>query len=351
MKLAKDNLVDTLKGKPKKSFPGAGNVSYFNRYEAVAEFLANEIHPHVAMGALLSGGDYLNDHGPGHIAAVISRASALVGSDACKLTSYELYLLLVAIQVHDVGNILGRIGHEQQPKRLSVDLDAKMGPNAVEKRLIFDVAAAHGGDRNGNRDTIAYLPPIANVLNQRVRPQFLAAIVRLADELADDQTRAARFPLENGVLPRKSQVFHEYSKSLQSVIIDLQGRDIQLDFELSAGDLIRTFGKLGTEEYLIEEILARTQKMHRERMYCMRFLAPDVKLDRITVTVRIYHAPYNTELKKLGWRLEEKGYPGTDTTIYELCPELETCVGGARLTGAALRDLMVELTGATDAEA
>jgi hypothetical protein len=273
MKLKNQSLVDTLKSRPRKAFPG--EVAYYNRYVEVSEFLRREVHPHVAVGAALADGNFLNDHGPDHIEAVIRRASELVAFAGCELSAYEIYILLLAIQIHDVGNILGRIPHEKRPRDLSATLDVKMGPDRMEKRLIFDIGEAHGGDVNGDKDTIGQLQERANILNHPVRPQYLAAILRLADELADDRSRAARFPLEKGLIPSHCIIYHKYSEALHSVMIDKQGGEVQLEFELTVPDVIRTFRKrreptadtpgVAEERYLI---VGAGIKLQRFRRFC-----------------------------------------------------------------------------------
>jgi hypothetical protein len=89
-------------------FPRYGNVNYGNRYQSVAEYLNNNVHPLVTMSANAIDGGFLTDHGPDHIKTVILRASQLVAAADCELTPYEIYLLITAIHLHDVGNLFGR---------------------------------------------------------------------------------------------------------------------------------------------------------------------------------------------------------------------------------------------------
>jgi hypothetical protein len=322
MNLKNRSLVETLGNRPAKDFPGG--VKYKDRYAFVSDFLLREVHPNVPIGAALTDGNFLNDHGPKHIETVIGRASQLVEFAGCKLSAYEIYILLVAIQIHDVGNILGRTAHEKKPRELDRTLHTLMGPDAIEKRLIFDIGEAHGGDINGDKDTIGQLPQYANVLNHKVRPQHLAAILRLADELADDRTRAARFSMELGVVPGHCMIYHKYSEALHSVMIDEDAGEVQLEFEITVPDVLQTFPKQGGSLFLIEEVYHRTRKLHFERIYCMRFLRPDIALSRESVTVNICPEGYGKPIRRLGWRLEEKGYPDAHQTIYEMCPELVT---------------------------
>ena len=58
---------------------------------------------------------FLNDHGPGHMEKVIERANDIVSHFKTDPPSeFEAFLLLSAIQIHDIGNILGRAAHEKK---------------------------------------------------------------------------------------------------------------------------------------------------------------------------------------------------------------------------------------------
>src|SRR5438874_2173405 len=96
------------------SFPGNGKTNYFHRYSSIREHLVAQVFSHVTAGAIIIDGGYLTDHGDEHVRTVIERASHLARADACALTPYESYVLLVAIHLHDVGNIFGRAGHEMR---------------------------------------------------------------------------------------------------------------------------------------------------------------------------------------------------------------------------------------------
>lgn len=339
MKLKDNNLVEWLRGRPDRDFPR--NKAYFPPYQSLADYLNKEVHPLVSTGAALSSGIFLNDHGPGHVQCVIDRASQLVSAKECDLSGYEVYLLLAAIQVHDAGNILGRAGHEQQLRRWETKLDLLLGDETIERRTILQIAEAHGGSRNGNKDTISHLANQMTILGKSVRPRLVAAILRFADELADDTTRAARFGMDVGAIPDSSLIFHKYSAALHSVVIDLRGSTIELHFELLDVDAKRLFIKHGAPVYLLDEIIDRTLKMHSERIYCSRFLRPHISLDRIGVKINVYpsdppEARYGDELITIAYRLEDRGYPES-RSILDLAPELsDWCGRGVPLNGKAL---------------
>src|SRR5260221_6879038 len=93
-------LDDWLKRQKPSDFPKSA-APYIERYRLIEAFLAKEVHQYLSTLAALTDGVFLNDHGVDHIATVIQRASRLAAADGCDLRPYEVYLLLVAIHVHD----------------------------------------------------------------------------------------------------------------------------------------------------------------------------------------------------------------------------------------------------------
>jgi len=338
MDLKNNSLLDWFRRRERKDFAGL-KTDYVTRYGELENFLESDVHPLVSVGAAVQDRIFLTDHGPNHIATVIKRASELVASPKCKLSAYEVYILLAAIQLHDIGNILGRKEHEARPKNLRGRLDAILGDDSIEKRHIRSIAEAHGGARNGDKDTIRYVPDDP-VLNQIVRTRFLAALLRFADELADDSQRISHFALSNEAIPTASLLHYKYSASLQSVIVDLKGQTVRLHFELTKEDVKLEFERDRERVYLIDEILNRTLKMHKEKIYCMRFLMPDVQIEAIEVKVNVFLSSISDEkLLTIGYRLEDRGYPSHPPGgIYDLCPDLKEWRNGMPLNGVHLRN-------------
>lgn len=316
---------------------GGLKTNYVARYNDLEDFLRKDVHPLVSLGAAVTDGIFLNDHGPAHVATVIKRASELISNETCTLTAYEAYILLAAIQLHDIGNILGRTSHESRPKELEGRLEGLLGDDSAEKRLLRGIAEAHGGTTNGDRDTIRYLVE-EPVLNQNVRTKFLAGILRFADELADDSQRISAFAIQNNAIPESSRLFHKYSASLHSVIIDAKGKAVDLHYDLTRSDAEEEFSKDSRQLYLIDEILNRTVKMHRERTYCMRFLRPTIQIDSINVKINVFQSSKSADkLLSIGYRLEDKGYPNMpEQGIYDICPELSEWRNGKPLNGTGL---------------
>ncbi|MGA2265315.1 MAG: hypothetical protein ABSH10_02665 [Phycisphaerae bacterium] len=319
-------------------FPESGGAAYYTRYAGLSSYLSKHVHTEVEQAAILAQlrdgalpydrALYLTHHGPGHVKQVIERASDLCRELALQLSPYEGYLLLAAIHFHDVGNALGREEHEKKCfEVMSVAEVSGFLGDSTEKRVIAKIAAAHGGmtDSDG-RDTISVLLPADERYGQEIRPQFLAALLRFADELADDRSRASRFMLEAGRLPPSSEVFHEYSFALQSV--RAVEREISLSFEIQRSKAIRTYHRDGQQVFLLDEIYSRVQKMHQERMYCMRFWPhPYQTVRSIRARVEVYG---DTErdfladpIRTITFSLSEAGYPDSSKDECDLCLGLD----------------------------
>lgn len=310
---------------------------YVAQYNKVASDLDKYVHPETTKGAISIDGGYLTDHGPEHIATVIVRASELVEAEFCTLSAYEVYLLLMAIHFHDVGNIFGRKDHATKAKDAMKWLGDSAGRDEFEKKLILQIARAHGGEIDGDKDTIGRLPGSTLLHHQQVRPRLLAAILRFADELADERRRANRFGLDLGTIPEAARIYHEYALALHSVRVEHEEHATELVFAVQQDKALLKYKIDSGEGYLLDYILARTLKMHLEQVYCMRHMRNIIALERINVRIEI-HGDAIDPVETIAYRIVESGYPSTPHEIYELCPDLAKHAdwGYIRVCGASL---------------
>ena len=258
---------------------------------------------------------FLNDHGPAHIEKVIDHAFSILKSTNQELNELEAFVLLCAIQVHDIGNILGRVGHERKLTNLFDEYSKNIILDTPEKRIIKSIAMAHGGkNQDGGKDTISILPVIEPYFDWKIRIRFLSALLRFSDELADDSSRANRTALDLGIIGIDSEIYHNYSKALHTVKIEYDSENndhrIILVYELEEAELIRTYKVGNNQKYLLDEIYDRTLKMEQERRYCMKFMHPYVDVGRIDVTINIYNSNLQP-LQPIKYRLEDILYPDT----------------------------------------
>lgn len=322
MKLVNKSLEQTLaelaKTKPEGFPSGHSSHPYHKRYQSLSDKLHADFHNNVLAGQMIVDGGLLTDHGSSHIKTVIARAGLLLSdeSNTFELSPYEIYILLVAIHFHDMGNILGREGHEKRIDELMEHVESHLGDSA-EKRCIRDIATAHGGRIGKNKDTFAYLSQQEPIESCDVRSRLLAGILRFADELADDKDRANRILQRLGIIPDGSEIFHKYASCLQSVMIRPESKSVDLHFIVNINDFTRKFGKINSvtkrvsKVFLLDEILERTLKTHLERSYCNRVMAPfvDIKTIKVEISCTKKRQGIDEELPTISYRLEEKGYP------------------------------------------
>ncbi|MCB2188939.1 MAG: hypothetical protein KQJ78_21165 [Deltaproteobacteria bacterium] len=261
---------------------------------------------------------HLNNHGVGHVDKVIEKLSEMLWSfERGYLTPYESFFLLCAIQIHDVGNNFGRENHERSLKRILDEKGQPHIPDSFERKLIEKLALVHGGTMEGMKNTIDYLEEKKTLYEKKLRKRLLAALLRFADELADDSSRADREGLSLGTILEGSLIYHRYSEALHTVKIEKNENEklqVYLSYEIDSDLAGKKFKKNGKEKYLLDEIYDRTLKMERERRYCMRFIRPCLSLDCIRVEIVIQNTRDSFKREKIQYTLKENGYPSAPAT-------------------------------------
>lgn len=311
-------------------------------YNAVTLYLNTNVHTQVNLVANSIDDTFLTSHGPDHIATVINRASELLNTDKADITPYEVFILIMAIHFHDAGHIVGgRKEHEENQVKIINMLGPLFSTDSSEIALIKRIAAAHGGRIGGSKDKINTLPEIQSVLHKPVRIRLLAALLRFADELAEDSTRAAKVPMEFGNIPRSSQIYHVYAKALQSVDINARDKQVKLSYSIKKEDAVQKFGKDDGEIFLMDYIIERNIKAHFERMYCMRFTRPVVDIEKILIQIELLDEAFNLIHPPINYRLSEHGYPGTGSdTIESICEEMPLLRNDQPMSGLNIKNFI-----------
>lgn len=284
-----------------------GKENLVEKYVTLEKILNEKWHKNTNLGAAIKGDGVLTDHGVGHIVSVMAHAGILLGDKIKKLYGYEIYLLLLAIHFHDLGNIKGREEHEEYISEIMLEMGDILPLDIVEKEFVIAIAAAHGGYVNGDKDTIRYVNLDDNCNGIKVRAKILAAILRLADELSDDFSRSEY----NGIdIPSENEVYHEYSKSLAPVGISEE--TVSFHFRLPYELTQKKVGKADKKVYLYDEILERLAKTMRELEYCRNYADGFIKVSTINVKIDILKPenPYKVT-DTITFRLKLQGYPNS----------------------------------------
>ena len=316
MTITNKNIEEWFLKQPPSMFPDDQN--YVSKYITIRDYMNRQIHSEIkAIVVQLLPGTYLNDHGEKHIKKVIEKASEIIDITEDVLTPYEVFFLLLSIQIHDAGHIInGRKGHEESARNIINKFGAE-SITSVEKKYVSSIAKAH----SGKNDPIGNLAEDQVVSNKGVDLKFIASILRLADELADDATRASTFLLEHEKISNESKIYHEYSASLDSCVAKTGTHQIKMNFYLNEGHLSNKYLDVSLNDvFLLDEIYKRTIKTYLECIYCNRFLPEKYRYTTVDVDIYIESTSEHIVPNPVSFRLMEKGYPElVNKSIFEIC--------------------------------
>lgn len=323
---------------------------YFAQYQQLLNVFRTQYYPKVDAGLAANSTEpgLYTAHDSDHFDQVVLYAGELVNAEsslkrdltsaasASELNAYELYLLLVAIRVHDVGNMYGRDRHEKRCFQILVEIGGAAGLDNREKKAIANIAQAHGGRTSiQSKDTIGPLDLKLMANNVSYRPRLLAGIVRIADEICENNSRAAIVLLRQSNLPKHSEIYHQYAASLSGNRWSANDRALHLAFDAKLSVVEKPWGcearmdasnSQVSETYLLDEIFARLEKMDLERRYCNMFTREIFTIDAIKVTIAVVtddgHDPIETIKVP---ELSDRGYP--DSRGQGLCGDMKAYCG------------------------
>lgn len=248
------------------------------RYQTMRSYLDDSYYRFIQANCA-----WYTDHGERHISSVIETASRLLARqlegrkrDSDGLSSLDLFLALSAILWHDVGNVIKRSGHAEQIPEM-VEKIKGVFPNVAVRRVAEEIARAHSGS-DGLR--IPRPDEACSVEHKTITvyPRSMAAVVRLADEVSENQTRISQELLAH--VPEESRIYWEYANCISSSIPDVLRERVVVTFDIPAdkaaarfkgGEFKDRMGHDGTIS-LIEYIICRLEKMNNERVYCLPYM-------------------------------------------------------------------------------
>jgi len=326
-----ERRLEELASEPSNDFPDR-SASYWIRYVAIKEWIANQYYQSAAAG-LAQTRDRFTKHDISHVDDVIATAGLLLGhkADASetmldRMAPYEIYVLLIAILLHDAGNAEGRELHETRPKAIIAELANAHSFKPIERKLIASIAEAHGGrTKDGDKDTISriVLEDVMDLNDIEIRGRMLAAVLRLADELSENDRRADPQALRKPYDPPWSAIHNLYC-SIINRRIEYNSGAIYLRYTVTKEQLLEKFVLHKDDEktvLLVDYIATRIEKCDCERRYCNRFLK-NMSYDRIYVELKIVDENYDP-IDEIKIKLEDEGYPGMVKSIKEQNPDFD----------------------------
>lgn len=259
--------LETLLQSRLKILPEPARTDLYPDYRTAARFVTEDITRYIATTE-----PDLTDHSDGHLVDVMGRASQLIGDNTKYFDPYELYVLSVAILFHDVGNLHGREEHQKKIARIYDALRKREARFHTERTAVLTVAGAHtGSTKDGSKDTLRDVGSLS-FQGHSIRSQHLAAVLRLADELAEGPQRTSAYLQNHGMHKPDSRIFHKYA-SICDYCVDRGAERIaasyNIDIERSATGLQAGYGVSVRD--LLAVAYSRITKLDQERRYCKHY--------------------------------------------------------------------------------
>ena len=327
------------------NFPNIDN--YFEKYREILGQLRREVYKNVNAGlaALSDESGLYTDHSADHFDDVILHAGIVLGlqrnsdvdhivgdvaSHNWLLTHYEIYILLLSIRLHDVGNIYGRENHEQNIHKVIQKFSLSyLHKDRIEANMVAAIAGAHGGKTpNGDKDTIGRLQQSeSNGHICDINFKKIAAITRIADEICENRKRVSSS--ESLDIPSHNLVFHKYAHAIYGNSI--KDRTLILKLQFHIGDLLKEYkiyeNKEGNKSLIAvnlpEVALDRLKKAELERRYCNRFIPDKAQIKGLSVDIEILEDDMDEDsfkherIEQITFTLQEEGYPLKDELIFD----------------------------------
>jgi hypothetical protein len=250
---------------------------FFFTYYSQKLILTNHFYPHIE-----SINPGLSDHGPDHIQRVLKLHEKLLERNIPALSDvelvadnalniYELYILLCSTAWHDVGNLLGREGHNTKVVEVANRLETNFFIDDFTKDCVMQLSKAHSGP-----DGIRVHVPVEDVSykNQEINLRFLAASLRFADELDEGEVRVDEeyYHAMKDKIPNESRIYWEAPCCIKRIEPKASDCVIEIHARVKKDELFKILLKSGKNVALIDELIYRIDKMNRERMYYMEFV-------------------------------------------------------------------------------
>lgn len=182
----------------------------------------------------------LTDHGPRHIDNVLRNAIRLLPKrdGLPDISGREHYCLGMSILFHDAGNIYGRKGHRDHVASVYDRIRGTENFLKRERTLIIRATRAHTGRApDGTTDTLKEVANGESFEGELVRLRDLAAVLRLADELAEGPQRTSEFMQREGLYDEEAMKYHEYASGTDILIDRGSGRlALTYDIDLDSGE-------------------------------------------------------------------------------------------------------------------
>ena len=204
----------------------------------------------------------------------------------------NLSLLMNSALWHDIGNIYGRAAHEQNIVRVFESMKSVLYDTYFAD-WIAKVAEAHCNEDSINRVIDRKTVLLDDAL---LYPQFVAALLRISDEIEEDHRRIEERLLPD--VPKENEAYWKFCSANEAIVPAYIDRTFGTKTEtllkicvaarFDVSELWALWGKESGAVRGIEEYISRIQKINEERKYCNQFLTQTLYFHRIeSIDLRI----------------------------------------------------------------
>ena len=275
---------------------------------------------------------YYTDHTIGHIQRILEKLCGLLQPHLPikgvikdkEIDAINLNLLMNATLWHDLGNICGPYAQHVKNIRTIFNGVREFLYDEPYAEWILKIAEAHSG-----KNAIAKVidRPQVPIHGAILHPAFLAALLRISDEMDEDSRRIE--PRVMSTVPKEHEAFWKFCQMNEAIIPSYEERMLSgktftsLKIKISAKidkKEVWAYWRKGREQVIaIEEYIRRVDKINKERGYCNPFLVHAFyfrKIDAVDLCINIYDGDKFQETAKFVFD-DSQGYDAffSDTSI------------------------------------
>jgi len=125
-----------------------------------------------------------------------------------------------------------------------------------------------------------------HIADYAVRPRFIAALVRLADELDEDYRRAPQLARDITQIPQGSDFYWLFNRRISGIHLNRNQQMITIEAKFEIADFDRIVEVNKKKQPFISAFIEKLGKINEERRYTNKFFPPELKYLYINVNLR-----------------------------------------------------------------
>jgi len=278
---------------------------------------------------------WYTDHGIKHTEAILCTLGDMIapvysefdvrneslrkGDIPSALSNEDVFVLLSAALWHDVGMLISRGDHARHLIKYSGEIKLFTSDDKVTQ-TIYDIACAHGSNKKFE-DCTNFIPLNFYGKDVEVSKKTLAALLRIADEISEDDSRITKSNEVFSKIPNENKIFWEhaaaisYSKYKNNRIVIKYAVDIDKAFKRYEFQN----GKQKTMT-LYMFIINRICKIINEMIVCAPYFSTICRVDALNVTIELQKQKDWVCIEKVDEISQDiRPFVVTDTDTGKLC--------------------------------